>query len=372
MPMKRIPTYVMLVTASLLSGCLLFINGWAHTAGSERLSFTSNRGGIFDIYVMDMDGKNLRNVTNHPTDHFGPWATISEPAYTWSPDGRFLAYVSKRDGDWKIYVMDTRTQEHWRLTDRRESEWSPGWSPDGKWIAFVSHDNERDYQIYKTDTKGAHLGQLTDFGGNGAPAWSPDGKEIAFVSDSHRKGVKQDGLYVMNTNGRKLRRILDTNRGKFGPECAWSPDGKQIAFSLQILHLQREHLCVIDADGKNFRQLTQGAPIVKPLILKQAEKQKPANGQPRLPPLFFPLPHVGSPAWSPDGKWIAYVFSDTILWQTADIYLIDAEGNAHGKLLVKDTRQDLSPRWVPEGFLSVSPSAEKLMMPWGELKQTDK
>ena len=200
--MRCLPTYVVLGTVLLLSGGLLFIDGWAHAAGSERLSFTSNRGGIFDIYVMDIDGKNLRNVTNHPSDHFGPWATISEPAYTWSPDGRFLAYVSKRDGDWKIYAMDTRTQEHWRLTNRRESEWAP--------------------------------------------------------------------------------------------------------------------------------------------------------------------------AWSPDGKRIAYVFSDTILWQTADIYIIDAEGNRRGRPLVEGARQDLSPAWVPEGFLSVSPSAEKLMTLWGRLKQTDR
>lgn len=364
--MKHTRSYVVLGMALLLSGCLLFIDGWAHAAGSERLSFTSNRGGTFDIYVMDIDGKNLRNVTNHPSDHFGPWATISESAYTWSPDGRFLAYVSKRDGDWKIYAMDTRTQEHWRLTNRRESEWAPAWSPDGKWIVFVSHDNERDYQIHKTDINGAHLVQLTDFGGNGPPAWSPDGKQIAFVSDSHRKGVKQDGLYVMNTDGRKLRRILDTNRGKFGPECAWAPDGKQIAFSLQIPHLQREHLCVIDADGKNFRQLTQGGPILKPVIV---EKKKPAKGQPPPPLPFFRLPHVGSPAWSPDGKQIAYVFSDTILWQTADIYIIDAEGNGRGRPLVEGARQDLSPAWVPEGFLSVSPSARKQTTLWGRLKQ---
>ncbi len=365
--MKRAQNYVALGMTFLLSGCLLFIANWAHAAGSERLSFTSNRGGIFDIYVMDIDDENLRNVTNHPDDHFGPWATISEPAYTWSPDGRFLAYVSKRDRDWKIYVMDTRTQEHWRLTHRHESEWSPAWSPDGKWITFVSHDNERNYQIYKTDSNGAHLVQLTDFGGNGPPAWSPDGSQIAFVSDSHKQGVKKDGLYVMNADGRRLRQVLDTNRGRFGPECTWSPDGKQIAFSLYIRHFQREHLCVIDTDGKNFRQLTQGGPI-KPV---KVEKQKPANGQPPPPPPFSPLPEVGSPAWSPDGKWIAYVYSDTILWQTADIYIIDADGNGRGTSLVTGTRQDLSPAWVPEGFLSVSPSAEKQTTLWGRLKQME-
>lgn len=53
---------------------------------------------------------------------------------------------------------------------------------------------------------------------------------------------------------------------------------------------------------------------------------------------------------SVDSKWIAYVYSDTVLWRTADIYVIDAEGNGRGKPLVAGVRQDLSPAWVPEGF----------------------
>ena len=327
----------------------------SHSIG--YISFASNRIGNFNIYVRDINGEHSRNLTNHATDEFGPWAGIGLPVHTWSPDGRFLAYVSGRDGDFKIYVMDTRTKKHRRLTHRREKELAPAWSPDGKWIAFVSYDNERDSEIYKMDVKSAHLVQLTDFGGNEHPAWSPDGKQIAFVSLSHNRGGKRDGLYIMNADGERLRRVPNANRGLIGKGCAWSPDGKQIAFSVYIPNTQREHLCVIDVDGKNFRQLTRGGPI--PILV---------NKEPAFP-LLPPLPEIGSPAWSPDGKWIAYVFSDTILWQTADIYIIDVEGNGRGKPIVEGVRQDLSPAWVPEGFLSVSPSAKKQTTVWGRLKQ---
>ena len=324
--------------------------------GLGYISFASNRGGDFNIYIMDTNSENLSNLTDDP-------ARELEPA--WSPDGHFLAYVSNRDGDFKIYVMNAKTREHRRLTHRHESERSPAWSPDGKWIAFVSGSFENPpfgkitSYIYKTDVNGAHLVQLTDQGKNLQPAWSPDSKQITFVS--YDRGERK-GLYVMDANGRRLRRLADQKvqalRGIFQGECAWSPDGKQIAFSIVVPEDDRMHLCVIDIDGKNFRQLTQGGPIVR---AKEAEKF-------RLP-IPFPLPEIGSPAWSSDGKSIAYAYSDTVFGGTADIYVIDMEGNGRGKPLVKEAGQDLSPAWVPEGFLSVSPSAEKQTTLWGRLKR---
>ena len=337
---------------------LLSIINLADAVGSDRISFVSNSTGKFDIYIVDINGENRRNVTNHPTDEFGPWVPAWAPAHTWSPDGRFLAYVSRKDGDFKIYIMNTRTRERRRLTDFDTSEWTPSWSPDGKWIAFVSGNDDN---IYKTEVNGAHPVQLTDLGGNGRPAWSPDSKQIAFISANDREG-KKGGLYVMNANGRKLRWVPEANRGKLGNECAWSPDGKQIAFSLYIVRAEREHLCVIDVDGENFRQLTRGDPIVGP---EEPEKQKPVK-EPAFPPR---LPEIASPAWSPDGKQIAYVYSDTIFWRTADIYVIDAKGNRHGTPLLTGVQQELSPAWVPEGFLSASSRVEKQTTLWGRLKQ---
>ncbi|MCY3721810.1 MAG: amine dehydrogenase large subunit [Candidatus Poribacteria bacterium] len=368
--MKRIPTYVVLGMVLLINGSLLFINDWADAAKSEWISFTSNRSGNFDIYVVDTNGENLRNLTNHPA---------RELEHAWSPDGRFLAYVSNRDGDFKIYVMDTRTGEHRRLTNHHEKEWAPAWSPDGKWIAFVSRSDKIippvkfkiTSHIYRIDANGANLVQLTDQGKNLRPAWSPDSKQIAFVS--YHRGKERKGLYIMNADGRQLRRVNDQQvqalNGIFQNQCVWSPNGKRIAFSIIAPRDDRMHLCVIDADGKNFRQLTRGGPILKPAVGKPAvgKQLKPVIAG-KQPPTF-PLPEIGSPAWAPDGKWIAYAFSETVFWGTADIYIIDAEGNRRGTPLVKNAGRNLSPAWVPEEFLSVAPSVEKQTTLWGRLKQ---
>ena len=338
---------VLLLSSLLVSAVCELSHGFGY------ISFASDRGrgGDFNIYITDANGENLSNLTDDPARELQP---------AWSPDGRLLAYVSYRDGDFRIYVMDTRTGEHRRLTDRHENEWSPAWSPDGKWIAFVSGSDEIipwvkfkiTRHIYKADINGAHLVQLTDRGKNGRPTWSPDSQWIAFVS--YHRGDERKGIYVMNADGRRLRRLNDQKvqalNGIFQGECAWSPDGKQIAFSIVVPRNDRMHLCTIDVDGKNFRQLTEGGPIL--------EQKQIIN---------FPFPEIRQPAWSPDGKWIAYVYSES--FGTADIYVIDAMGNGRGTPLVKEIGKDLSPAWVPEGFLSVSPSAEKQTTVWGRLKQ---
>ena len=245
--------YLVFGVTLVLIYALIINNICVQAYGVQYISYVSNIRGNYNIYLMDTNRENLRLFTNHLTD---------EKDVTWSPDGRFLAYTSNRDRDLKIYVMDTRTKEHWRLTDRPEKEWAPAWSPDGKWIAFVSGGFENPpfgkitSHIYKTEVKGVHLEQLTDRGVNGRPTWSPDGKWIAFVSYHHR-GNDRKGIYVMDADGGKLRRLNDQRvqafDGIFQSECAWSPDGKRIAFSIVVPRHARMHLCVMDVAGKNFR-----------------------------------------------------------------------------------------------------------------------
>ena len=245
--MKRKRIYIMLGSVILLVCCLLTVNLCISASDIMYIAFTSGRTGNSEIYIMDMEEKNIRNLTNHPATDFSP---------TFSPNGRWMAYVSDRD----IYLMNSRTKERHRLTEGG----APDWSPDGESIVFVSRRAGRGH-IYKMDINGEEVQQLTNDGGNDGPSWSPDGQWIAF--SSRRDGDIFSWVYVMTADGRRQRRLAQ------GHSPTWSPDGKQIAY---ILDIAGSGVYVMSAAGQNSRRVTP-------------EKT-----------------WSESPAWSPDGQWIAY------------------------------------------------------------------
>ena len=92
--MKRL--YMFFGMTLLFSIFMLSVNAW----GAPYISFHSDRRtGNFDIYIIDTNGKNLRNLTNHPAE---------DTDAKWAPDGGSFAFVSDRDGNGEIYIK-TRT-----------------------------------------------------------------------------------------------------------------------------------------------------------------------------------------------------------------------------------------------------------------------
>ena len=310
---------ILFFLALLFKSSLLIMNVW----GSGKVSFTSDRTGNLDIYIIDINGKNLVNLTNHPSDDFSP---------TWSPDGRAFAYVSNRDGNPEIYVMDVNTKESRRLTNHRATDIDPAWSPDGKWIAFASNqarDHAADTDIYTMDVNGKKVQRLTNKGGhNSTPAWSPDSEWIVFRSTQDGIG----GIHVMNADGEKQRALTQVS----ATSPTWASNGKHIYFSSETLGgVKVPTLFAVDTDGKN------------PKKLMDAERA------------------CEEPDGSSDGQWIAYV---SVQDANRDIYIIRAAGGGLRKL-TQDPGQEFSPAWVPSAF-SVSPSANTQIARWGVLKQT--
>ena len=314
--------------ALVLSSNLFAMDLNAQAPGKQYLSFSSLRSGNLEIYIIDTDGNNLRNLTNHPA---------SDHSATWSPSGRSFAYVSHRDGKkGEIYVMDLNKNETRRLTNHPASESPPSWSPDGKWIAFASNrkgDEPGNFDIYKMDTNGENLQRLTNEGKyNSAPAWSPDSRSIAFYSIRNDSG----DVYVMNTEGRNVRKL------SWGITPSWSPDGEQIAYD-KFKWQGSRGIYIMTAKGQNSRR-------VSPLETWSR-----------------------NPAWSPDGRWIAYESELESPWgnpnRDANIYLITPNGGGNPRQITKHEAMDSSPAWVPSGFLAVSPTANTRTTLWGKLKQ---
>ena len=126
-----------------------------------QMVFASNRDGNYEIYVMGINGKDPRRLTNN---HHGDWSP------SWSPDGKRIVFSSERDGNFEIYVMDADGENQQRLTNNGHDD-SPSWSPDGKRIAFSSR-REGNWEIYVMGANGGNLRNLTKHGGHDvAAAW---------------------------------------------------------------------------------------------------------------------------------------------------------------------------------------------------------
>ena len=141
-----------------------------------------------DIFVMDADGGNPRNLTNHEALDQTP---------DWSSDRMRIAFSSDRDRNWEIYVMNPDGANPINLTNHPARDGRPDWSPDGNQIAFTS-DRDGNLEIYVMNPDGANPINLTNHPArDGRPDWSPDGNQIAFTSD--RDGNLE--IYVMNPDG---------------------------------------------------------------------------------------------------------------------------------------------------------------------------
>jgi Tol biopolymer transport system component len=228
-------------------------------AEDQRLIFSSNRDGNWEIYMMNADGSNPVNLTHHPANDRGP---------TWSPMGkctdchknndyttytdkgldtfvqRRVAFVSDRDGNEEIYVMNIDGSEPKRLTYNPGSDTSPLWSPDGKRLLFISEQGHQQ-DIYMINDDGSNQVDLTQTGqaNETDPAWMPDGERVVFVSD--RDGNKE--IYLMNTDGSNVLRLTNNLIEDGYPQP--SLDGGKIAF-LSDRNGNR-NLFTMDTDGSH-------------------------------------------------------------------------------------------------------------------------
>ena len=301
-----------------------------------QIAFVSERDGNMEIYVMDINGKNQHRVTNNPNDDWSP---------SWSPDGKRIAFMSDRDSHVKhgrliaeIYVMDADGGNPQNLTNSPLSDdRNPSWSPDGKRIAFQSHrdnDNPENIEIYLMDADGGNQRNLTNNDRfEEFPSWSPDSKRIAF--SSVREGHFNFEIYVMDADGGNQQRLTENLKHDWFP--VWSPDGKRIVFAADRKgDFENFEIYVMDADGGNQQRLTEN---------RQYDWQ---------------------PSWSPDGGRIAFM-SDRD--GNSEIYVMDADGG-NQQNLTENRHSDFGPAWFNSPF-SVSVAGKKIII-WGQLKQVDR
>ncbi len=229
----------------------------------SRIAFTSRRKGNEDIFVMNADGTNLRQLTSNPLALLSPGIdNFSDYAPAWSPDGKQIAFTTARNNtkitsvDWNIYIMnaDGSNPHPWyasQSTSATPVALEPAWSHDGKWIAFVSPGVHGNIYVYPAEP-GSAGSQVTNFSGAivASPSWSPDGKRIVFAKTDYGTDVSQ--ICVVGADGSGLTQL--TTLDAQSAEPAWSPDGQKIVF--QSNPRGSTNIFVINSDGTGLTPLT--------------------------------------------------------------------------------------------------------------------
>jgi Tol biopolymer transport system component len=167
-----------------------------------RIAFDNGGPTGGDIFAVNPDGSHLRQLTDSAT------ARNIRPA--WSPDGRKIAFVSRRNGSDDIYVMNADGSCVTQLTTATlpAADNAPAWSPNGRKIVFQRNLGDGNIEIYTMKADGSEQTRITDYAGRDQdPEWSPNGRTIAFSRDVEPLANKTTQVFVMNPDGSGLRQL---------------------------------------------------------------------------------------------------------------------------------------------------------------------
>ena len=257
-----------------------------------------------NIFTILTDGSGLKQLTDGTGDDYAP---------RWSPDGKKIAFVSRRNGNPEIYVMDADGKNVTRLTYNLAKDDFLDWSPDGKQILFSSN-RDGNFNLYSMSAEGekAGLSQLTDTTFDELdPSISPDGTQILFTENEGGTAYK---LSMMSIDGKQRKRLTDARDVISYSAGAWAPDGVRFAYVMGYLDARD----ILIGDREQITSYLTGDRVTW---------QQGMN-------LY--------PGWSPSGKQLVFV-SD--MDGQSDIYIILADGS--GIFQVTHTAvDDESPDWV--------------------------
>jgi Tol biopolymer transport system component len=271
-----------------------------------RLVFLSFRDGDREIYSVNVDGSDAKNLTNDPGVDENPDV---------SPDGSQIVWTSDREGETlHLFVMEIDGSNVRQLTEEPGGENSPRWSRDGKRIAYSQGSN-----VYVIDAEGGEP-ELVMEGENQATAapcraggfpggWSPDDRRITYYSASVSRSIGQVCTVDVETGEIE---VIVGEPPVYNVEPAWSGDGRYLAF--RSIRGGNHDVYTYDFETKVVRRLTD----FKGLDVE--------------------------PGWSPDGEWIAFPSARDNAF--LDIYIMRKDGS-DVRRVTDHPAKDSEPVWVP-------------------------
>jgi Tol biopolymer transport system component len=241
----------------------------------NKIAFVSDRDGDAEIFIMDRDSNNLQQVTHN---------SVGDRHPSWSPDGSQIAFTREGRGVYPdIFVISDDGSSEYSLVDHHASDIWPAWSPTGEWIAFQTN-RDGNWEIYLIKPDGSKLRQLTTHSADDQmPAWSLDGTRVYF--QSNRGDMLQ--IYSVNTEGGQEKHHVASG---FNYQCP-RPSSVDNRLAFQSSDQDGNPEMYIEVDGHIWRVTDVGS----------EEK---------------------TPVWSPDGQMIAFVSARNGKF---DIYFVEQD-----------------------------------------------
>ena len=277
--------------------------------GGGEIAFASDRTGTNQVWIMNVDGSNKRQLTD-----------MSEGACQpdWSPDGLRIVFISPCSSNQERYtgsgmfIINYDGTGLIPLPTVPGGDFDPAWSPDGKQIVFTSLRNSGRERIYIINLDDNNVTRLSDqYSRDMQPSWSPDGTRIAFVTT--RKGPWQ--IWTMAADGGN-QVIYSRSQNKLDSHPAWFPDSQGILFTqAELLGGITRLVAATYTDGDYNEYRFE----------------------------FGPIP-IREARYSPDGLWLAFES-----WPTGtnhDIYIASGSG-ANPISITENPRYDFDPDWRP-------------------------
>lgn len=257
-----------------------------------RLAFASNRGGFWDLYLLDLASGDVTQLTDTPRYEGSP---------SWSPDGSFLAYETYFNENLEIFVgpSDDPVSNAIQLTESLHADHSPAWSPGGRQIAYISNGEVMLADLDKTGAdRFANLSN-TENAAESNPVWSPDGTRLAWASAA--QSVGRSGIYIWDA----VRQLPAVWVGD-GDHPAWNTTGDRLLTTVPAPNDM--YLTIYALDGRliqpltpfpaRLRGLTWGnllLPSELPFPFEQAAQLTPA---PLWAPIAEPISEGATGRWT--------------------------------------------------------------------------
>jgi TolB protein len=289
-------------------------------AAADRILFTRLGPSETTLLISNADGSGERALTQGALDY--------NPA--WSPDGKWIAFTSERNGSADLYRVRTDGSGLERLTDDPAFDDQAAFSPDGNQIVFVTTRAGGTANLWILDVQTHRAKPLTSGpGGDFRPAWSPDGKWIAFSSDRESSLPMAKGrwehlhlvdIYLVRPDGSGLKRL--SRHGDFCGSPKWLRDSKSVVvycmpaedtwtFRVRVVEGETS-LMRIDVASGDATPMNVGPGVkIFPSVLASGEvayvrRDTQAQGVFYAGGKAGPAGDVRWPSWSPDGNQVVY------------------------------------------------------------------